>query len=80
MHYVYTIQSINHTEKKYTGCTSNIKKRFSNHNAGTTPHTRKYMPWEIILCICFKNKNKAIEFERYLKSGSGRAFAKKRLF
>lgn len=78
MHYVYIIQSINHPEKKYIGCTNNIKKRLSNHNSGTTPHTQKYKPWEIIICICFKNKDNAIEFERYLKSGSGRAFTKKR--
>ena len=79
MHYVYIIQSINHPDKKYIGCTNNIKKRLYNHNSGTTPHTRKYKPWELIICMCFKNKDKAVEFEQYLKSGSGRAFAKKRL-
>ena len=79
MHYVYIIQSTIYPEKKYIGCTENIKKRLYNHNSGTTPHTKKYEPWKILLCMCFKHKNKAIEFEQYLKSGSGRAFAKKRL-
>jgi len=65
-------------ERKYIGCTNNIKKRLINHNSGTTPHTRKYKPWELIVCICFKYKDKAIEFEKYLKSGSGRAFSLKR--
>ncbi|MFH1643782.1 MAG: GIY-YIG nuclease family protein [bacterium] len=79
MFYVYIIQSINHPQKKYVGCTSNIKKRLRNHNSGTTPHTKKYLPWEPIVCICFKNKDKAVAFEKYLKSGSGRAFAAKHL-
>jgi putative endonuclease len=78
MYYVYIIQSISHPDKRYVGCSNNIKKRLANHNSGTTPHTRKHKPWELIICICFKNKDKAIEFESYLKSGSGRAFSKKR--
>ncbi|MFH1644162.1 MAG: GIY-YIG nuclease family protein [bacterium] len=80
MHYVYIIQSINYPQKRYVGCSNNIKKRLTNHNSGTTSHTRKYKPWELIVCICFKNKDKAVEFEKYLKSGSGRAFSAKRFF
>ena len=78
MHRVYIIQSINNPEKKYIGCTNNIKKRLYNHNSGTTPHTQKHKPWELIVLISFKNKDKAIGFEKYLKSGSGRAFSFKR--
>ena len=78
MHYVYIIQSKKCPKKKYVGCTNNIKKRLANHNSGTTPHTQKYMPWELSVCISFKKKDTAIEFEKYLKSGSGRAFALKR--
>ena len=80
MHYVYLIQSTNYPKKRYIGCSNNIKKRLSNHNSGTTPYTKKYMPWELILGVCFKNKDKAIEFEKYLKSGAGRAFAQKRFW
>lgn len=49
------------------------------HNTGGSPHTAKYKPWELVSSISFESKSKAIEFEQYLKSGSGRAFIKKRL-
>ena len=78
MHYVYIISSLSFNNQIYIGQTNNIKKRLYNHNSGTTSHTAKYKPWELILCLAFKNKDKAIEFEKYLKSGSGRAFALKR--
>lgn len=80
MHYVYVIQSINFADQIYIGCTEDLQKRLSNHNAGTTPHTSKYKPWEFIVFLGFKNKECAIEFEKYLKSGSGRTFIKKRFF
>lgn len=79
MYYVYIIQSINHPEQIYIGCTENLQKRLSNHNAGTTEHTAKYVPWKFVTYIPFEDKFKAMEFEKYLKSGSGRAFIKKRL-
>lgn len=79
MYYVYIIQSINRTDQIYVGCTINLKKRLSDHNAGTTSHTEKYKPWKIITYTAFENKSKAYEFEEYLKSGSGRVFRDKRL-
>ncbi len=78
MHYVYIIKSISYPDKIYIGHTSNLKKRISDHNCGTTSHTKKYKPWELILYLGFKDKIKAIEFEKYLKSGSGRALAVRR--
>jgi putative endonuclease len=78
MYYVYIIQSLGYADKKYVGYTDNIRKRLSDHNSGTTSYTRKYKPWEILVCVCFKSKDKAREFEKYLKSGSGRAFVKRR--
>lgn len=79
MYYVYIIQSINNPEQIYIGCTQDLKKRLSNHNAGTTTHTAKFKPWKLIVYIAFDQKDKAYEFEEYLKSGSGRAFRDKRL-
>ena len=79
MHYVYIIQSINYPGQIYLGCTKNLDKRLSNHNSGTTTHTDKYKPWKLIVYIAFTNKERAYEFEKYLKSGSGRAFRDKRL-
>ncbi|HEV2601751.1 MAG TPA: GIY-YIG nuclease family protein [Candidatus Babeliales bacterium] len=79
MHYVYIIKSKQDPSRIYVGCTQNLNKRLSDHNSGTTTHTAKYMPWELAIYIGFENKDKAIEFEQYLKSGSGREFRKKRL-
>ncbi|MFC1894811.1 GIY-YIG nuclease family protein [Candidatus Dependentiae bacterium] len=79
MHYVYIIKSINNPDKIYVGCTQNLKKRLSNHNCGTTPHTSKYKPWKLIMYLAFNKKEKAIDFEKYLKSHSGRSFRNKRL-
>ncbi|MFC1842486.1 GIY-YIG nuclease family protein [Candidatus Dependentiae bacterium] len=79
MYYVYIIQSINYPEKRYVGITQNMRQRLANHNIGTTLYSRKYKPWVFMMCLCFKNKDKAVEFEKYLKTASGKAFAKKRL-
>jgi len=69
MYYVYIIQSIEYSEKKYVGITQNMRQRLANHNIGTTLHSRKYKPWEFVMCLCFKDK--AVAFEKYLKTASG---------
>jgi predicted GIY-YIG superfamily endonuclease len=80
MHYVYLIQSIPFPDQRYIGRTSNLKNLLDAHNEGRSPHTSKYKPWNLITYIAFSNKSKAVEFEAYLKSGSGRAFSNKRLW
>ena len=80
MHYVYLLQSRIADNQRYVGSTSNLKGRLSDHNAGKSPHTSKYAPWKLITYIAFSDERKAEIFERYLKSGSGHAFAKKRLW
>ncbi len=79
MWYVYIIRSTSVPEQEYTGATADLKKRLDDHNAGKSTHTHKFMPWEIAWYCSFPDKYKALEFEKYLKSHSGRAFAKKRL-
>jgi len=79
MYFVYYLRSINYLDKFYIGFTADLKKRLSNHNAGTTDHTSKYKPWKLIAYFAFDSKDCAIDFESYLKSGSGRAFLAKRL-
>ncbi|MCF6343819.1 MAG: GIY-YIG nuclease family protein [Devosiaceae bacterium] len=79
MHYVYIIRSIDFPEQEYTGATSNLKQRLAEHNSGSSKHTAKYKPWELVSYHAFIDKQKAYDFEKYLKSHSGRAFAKKRL-
>ena len=79
MYYVYIIQSINHPNKFYTGLTNGLKRRLYEHNQGKSVHTNKYVPWKLKTCIAFSDEQKAFEFERYLKTGTGRIFDKKRL-
>jgi predicted GIY-YIG superfamily endonuclease len=65
--------------KHYTGCTSDLKDRLSRHNSGQVDSTKCKLPVKLIYFSAFPDKYKAFEFEKYLKSGSGRAFAKKHL-
>ena len=78
-YYVYILQSENNPNHYYTGFIEDLKVRLDTHNAGQNPHTTKYKPWRIKTSIAFTDKQKALDFEAYLKSPSGRAFAKKRL-
>ena len=63
----------------YTGMTNDLRSRLQKHNAGDVPHTSKFAPWAIKTYVAFSDRQQAIAFEMYLKSPSGRAFAKKRL-
>ena len=80
MHYVYLIRSLSHPHQIYIGNTVNLKQRLETHNSGGSVYTMPYRPWELITFLGFKDKLKATAFEKYLKSGSGSAFAKKRLW
>ena len=66
--------------KPYTGCTENLEERLGRRNNGYVPATENRRPVQLITHIVFSNKYKAFEFERYLKSGSGRAFLKKHFY
>jgi putative endonuclease len=79
MWYVYIIRSINFPDQEYTGAASDLKRRISEHNAGRSTHTAKFKPWELVWYCAFPDKHRALGFEKYLKSHSGRTFAKKRL-
>jgi len=63
----------------YTGCTSDLQERFNRHQKGWVPITKERLPVRLAWCCSFPDRGKAFEFEQYLKSGSGRAFAKKHL-
>jgi putative endonuclease len=79
MWYVYILRSINFPDQEYTGATADLKRRIAEHNAGRSTHTAKFMPWELVWYCAFPDKHRALAFETYLKSHSGRAFARKRL-
>jgi len=77
-YYVYLIRSIKLPKTVYVGYTKNLKERLATHNSGGSIHTKKDRPWELVICMAFKDMHRAKQFERCLKSQSGRAFAKKR--
>jgi len=78
MYYVYILRSIACSQQRYIGRTNNLQRRLVEHNSGASFHTAKYSPWVIEVYVCFESYGRAIEFEKYLKSPSGRAFAAKR--
>jgi len=79
MHYVYLLESLTDSGRHYVGQTADLRARLTKHNKGDVSHTSKYTPWRVKTYVAFSDKAQAIEFEGYLKTASGRAFAKKRL-
>jgi len=77
-YYVYILELSNGNH--YVGCTVNLKERFIRHKKGYVPSTKHYRPMKLIWCCSFPDRYRAYEFERYLKSGSGRAFSTRHLF
>lgn len=72
--YVYILRSVNHPEEIYVGLARDAFCRLREHNKGLSPHTSKFRPWVLEATIWFSDPKKAYPFERWLKSGSGRAF------
>ena len=73
--YVYVLKC--NDDKLYTGCTDNLKDRLERHSKGQVPATKNRLPVKLVSYFAFSNKYTAFNFEKYLKSGSGRAFLKK---
>ncbi len=79
MYTVYILRSVNHPDRLYIGLTTDLEKRLKSHNADTSNYSKRYSLWDIETSIFIKDKKIAEDFEKYLKSGSGFAFLKKRL-
>ena len=79
MKYVYVLESLQVVGRFYVGLTGDLRSRLKKHNSGSVLHTSKFVPWRVKTYIAFADERQAIKFERYLKTGSGRAFARKRL-
>jgi predicted GIY-YIG superfamily endonuclease len=73
--FVYVLRNAETPPRYYTGITGDVAKRQAEHNAGGCVHTAKYRPWSIDVVIEFADERRAVALERYLKSGSGVAFA-----
>ena len=74
---VYILRSVNDPSRPYVGLTHDAPARLADHNGGRCPHTARYRPWQLHVTIELPDEQRALAFERYLKSGSGRAFAKR---
>ena len=75
--FVYVLRSTNHPDRYYVGLTSDVAVRLAVHNSGGSRHTAGLRPWHLVAAIEFSCESSAVAFEKYLKSGSGRAFAKR---
>ena len=73
--HVYLLESLSQPGRRYVGCTTDLERRLADHNAGKSPHTSKYRPWSVRVAVSFSDHGRAEAFERYLKHGSGHAFA-----
>ncbi len=76
-YYVYILRSTIEPARHYVGLTRNLKLRLAQHNCGETPSTKPYAPWQIETVAAFRDESKAVDFEKYLKTHSGRAFSKR---
>jgi putative endonuclease len=74
---VYILKSITAPDEYYVGVTSDLDLRLRAHNKGLSPHTARHRPWRTLVVIEFDEEEPAMEFERYLKTGSGREFARR---
>lgn len=77
LRFVYVLRSEIDPARHYVGATSDVPARLTAHNAGESSHTSKHRPWRLVVALEFRSEEIALRFERYLKSGSGRAFAKR---
>ena len=77
MYYAYILESKKVKGKRYIGYTSDLRKRLIHHNNGKCKHTARHTPWKVVVYLGFESEKLARAFERYLKSGSGYAFAKR---
>lgn len=75
--FVYVLRSLVMPSRHYTGLTADVSARLAAHNAGECRHTTKFRPWRVLVSMEFATQEQAVTFEKYLKSGSGRAFTKR---
>ena len=78
MYYVYILRSISYPDQTYVGFTENVNARVKKHNEGGNVSTTRHRPWKLVFYCAFEDKSRALAFETYLKSHSGKAFSAKR--
>jgi putative endonuclease len=80
MYYVYFLRSIKNLQKTYVGYTTDLQERLNTHNVGDSIYTKDDRPWKVVTYIGFDCEQKAKKFEKYVKVGSGNAYAKKKFW
>lgn len=79
MFYVYLLRSQSNASRTHVGFTEDLRQRRADHNRGKSVHTAPFRPWLLETYLAFSERQQALDFERYLKTASGMAFARKRL-
>jgi putative endonuclease len=80
VYFVYLIESLDSGRHRYVGLTTDLEQRLADHNAGRSQYTSQFRPWRMVSYVALRDRSKAESLELYLKSGSGHAFARKRLW
>lgn len=80
MYYVYFLRSLKNPSRTYIGYTTDLNQRLETHNSGGSVNTKLDRPWKLVMYLAFDSEHRALEFEKYIKAGSGHAFAKKRFW
>ena len=75
--FVHILRSESEPTRHYVGVASDVHERLAWHNGGPSGYTLNHRPWRVIVSMEFPDERSAVRFEKYLKSGSGRAFAKR---
>ena len=73
---MYVLKTLYQPSRYYIGLTSSVGVRLDEHNAGRCPQTASRRPWRLQVAVAFADEDRAVRFERFLKSTTGRAFAK----
>jgi predicted GIY-YIG superfamily endonuclease len=80
MYFVYILRSEKQASRIYVGVTNDLDRRLGEHaNSERDQYTHRYRPWKLETYVVFSNRLLAMEFEKYLKTGSGRAFMRRHL-
>jgi putative endonuclease len=74
---VYILRSETDLDRHYIGITNDVAARLEWHNRGPSGHTVSYRPWPLLISLEFRSERDVIQFEKYLKSDSGRALTKR---
>ena len=74
--FVYILRSETDPSRHYVRVTGAVDERLEWHNDGPCGYARQHRPWRVIVSMEFPDEESAVRFEKYLKSGSGRAFSK----